>query len=103
MSISTKSDLGTWYSIGIALSGTHGRGPNAYGPPSSISGYDTRLERYYQNLREGGWVIDKRPAFERNYEAAYRAVIAGPMDEPSLPDNVIDRWGARSKTPTWKI
>lgn len=95
----TDPEAGTWYSCGIALVGYHGRGPNKWGPPSSISGYDKRLERAYVKLREGGWVVDKRPAFKKDYEAAYRAVISGPMDEPSLPDNAIDHWGVKIENP----
>lgn len=87
----TDPEAGTWYSCGIALVGYHGRGPNKWGPPSSISGYDTRLERAYVKLMEGGWVVDKRPAFERDHDAAYRAVFKGPIDEPSLPDWAISK------------
>lgn len=74
------------YSIGIAQAGVYGRGHNSHGPPSSITTYDTRLERYYCRLQENGYVIDKRNVSD---DLLIHNVISGPMDDPSLPLNTI--------------
>lgn len=84
--------MGDWYTLGIAEAGVYGQGPNPYGStPSSITTYDNRLENYFHRLMEGGTVIDKRPAFALNYDAAVSAVYRGPMLNPKLPEQTVNR------------
>lgn len=84
--------MGDWITMGIAQNGVYAQGPNPYGStPSSITTYDNRLENYFHRLMEGGTVIDKRPAFEANFNAAVRGVVSGPMLNPLLPDGTVNR------------
>lgn len=81
--------MGDMYFIAIARSGVFGQAFNKLGPshPAMVSSYDTDLAAWYPKLRDGGFIIDKRPAFERDDLAATHEVIAGPMVNPTLTDD----------------
>ncbi len=69
--------------IGIALSGVY-----AWADGESLRSYDTRLERFYYRLKEGGLVIDKRTCSE---DDVLKYVVSGAMVQFSLPDNTKSR------------
>jgi|ERR1035437_6413755 hypothetical protein len=87
----TKTE-GTYTYLQIALAGISGEAPNEYSKlsPARVTIYDKRLANYYHRLVNGGMVIDKRPAFDADNDAAFRAVVSGPMINSILPLGTID-------------
>lgn len=78
--------------LGIAEAGCYASAPNRWGDtPASISIPDKRLSCYYGDVVEGGTILDKRPAFEKQSRACTRAVVSGPMLRDNLPALTISR------------
>lgn len=77
--------------LGIAEAGVYAEAPNPWGEHlASVMIYDRRLSCYYGDVVEGGTILDKRPAFQRDETACVREVVSGPMRGLHLPPNTVD-------------
>ena len=61
------------------------------GANTSVTIYDMRLHCYYGDVREGGTIIDKRPAFEKDWGACCHLVCSGPMVDMSLDNGMVKK------------
>lgn len=79
--------------LAIAEAGCYANAPNRFEGeiPASVTIPDNRLSCYYGDVVEGGTIMDKRPAFQRNDSACVRAVYSGPMLQDNLPALTLKR------------
>lgn len=68
--------------IGICDAGVYAKTKD-----SSITTYDTRLERYFCKLEEGGFVVDKRLVLQTNPSKVFEDIFRGPILDVSKPDD----------------
>lgn len=62
-----------WEYVGICDAGVYGGKINC-----NITTYDTRLERYFCRLKDGGIVLDKRECFKNNQIDTITEIVNGP-------------------------
>lgn len=77
----------------VAEAGVYAEAPNPWGDmPASVQIPDRRLSCYYGDVVEGGIILDKRPAFQRDAGACIHEAISGPMRKSTLPPGSFEGW-----------